>query len=49
MFLKLAVWLYCKVERPSDTIRPHMKQSIEAAKAWGIDASMAPTLPINQK
>ena len=46
MFLKLADCVYCKVERPIATTRAHMKHSMEAAKACGIEARMAPIFPI---
>lgn len=49
IFLKLADWLYCKVESPNATIKAHMKQSTEAAKACGIEARMAPTFPVESK
>lgn len=49
MFLKLAAWLYCKVESPNATINAHMKHNTEAAKACGIEARMAPTFPVKSK
>lgn len=49
IFLKLADWLYCKVERPIVTTRAHMKHSVEAARACGIEARIAPIFPIKQK
>lgn len=48
MFLKLPDWQYCSVERPSATIRAHMKHRMAAAKACGMEARMAPTFPIKQ-
>lgn len=46
MFLELVVSLYCKVERPKATIRAQMKHSKAAAKANGMEARIAPTLPV---
>lgn len=49
MFLKLAVCVYCKVERPTATTRAHMKHKIAAAKDSGIEARIAPTFPVTHK
>lgn len=45
IFLELAVWVYRIVDRPSATIRAHVKQRTEAANAKGIEARRAPIFP----
>lgn len=49
MFLKLAVCVYRRFDRPRATVSAHMKHNTEAAKACGIEARIAPNFPVNFK
>lgn len=45
MFLKLAVCVYRRFDRPKATVSAHIKHNTEAAKACGIEARIAPNFP----
>jgi len=49
MFLELADWVYCKVDRPRATLRAQVKHRTEAANASGIEAISAPIFPVEEE
>lgn len=49
MFLKLAVCVYRRFDRPRATVSAHIKHNTEAAKACGIEARIAPNFPVKFK
>jgi len=49
MFLELADWVYCNVDRPRATLRAQVKHRTEAANASGIEAISAPSFPVGEE